>query len=235
MSDQPATVAPASRPVPVEQALGPLNEFEKKHAPQALYLLGDVTLLEHRLPRVSIVGSRKASREGLARAAKLARALVGEEIVVVSGLADGIDTAAHRAAMEAAGRTIAVIGTSLDQSYPRSNAALQTEIARNHLVVSQFPSGYPTTKANFPLRNRTMALIVDASVIVEAGDSSGTLSQGWEALRLGRSLFIMRSVLENPKLTWPAEMMAYGAQVLEDAQQVIEAVPTAGDLASSVL
>ncbi len=234
MSDQARTRA-ACHPVPVEQALGPLNEFERKFAPPALYLDGDQTLLHERLPRVSIVGSRKASKEGLMRASRLARALVNEGIVVVSGLAEGIDAAAHRSTIEARGRTIAVIGTPLGQVYPRAHDGLQAEIARHHLVVSQFPQGHPTTRANFPRRNRTMALIVDASVIVEAGNSSGTLSQGWEALRLGRALFIMRSVLEDSQLTWPAEMMAYGAQVLEDASQVVEAVPTAGGgLASSV-
>jgi DNA processing protein len=94
-----------------------------------------------------------------------------------------------------------------------------------HLVVTQFPIGHPTLRSNFPRRNRTMALLCDASVIVEAGESSGTLSQGWEALRLNRPLFILKSVFENSDLTWPAEMQEYGAQVLEDLEQILDVLP----------
>ena len=196
-----------------EDVLGPLTDVEKKNAPNRLYLAGDVELLK-RGPRVSIVGSRQASSEGLRRAAILARALVTHEMVVVSGLAEGIDTAAHLAAIEACGKTVAVIGTPLDQSYPKSNSELQACIARDYLVVSQFPLGYRTQPKSFPMRNRTMALLTDATVIVEAGEKSGTLHQGWEALRLGRQLFLMESVVLDPTLTWPAEMLRYGAQVL---------------------
>jgi hypothetical protein len=113
--------------------------------------------------RVSIVGSRKASPEGLRRASKLAGLLAGRGIVIVSGLAEGIDTAAHTAAIHRGGRTIAVLGTPLDQVFPRQNAALQDQIMRDHLAVSQFPAGNPIQRKNFPLRNRTMALISDAT------------------------------------------------------------------------
>ena len=134
--------------------------------------------------------------------------------MVVSGLAEGIDTVAHQTALEAGGKTIAVIGTPLQQSYPASNAALQERMAREQLVVSQFPAGSPFQPRNFPIRNRTMALLTDATVIVEASEKSGTLHQGWEALRLGRTLFLMESVANDPSLSWPAEMIRYGAQVL---------------------
>ena len=214
-----------------ESVLGPLNDLERKHLPDRLYLAGDAALLQRR-PRVSIVGARNASPEGIRRAAKLARNLVEKDVVVVSGLAAGIDTAAHEAAIKAGGRTIAVIGTSLDKTYPRKNTDLQAFIASEHLVVSQFPPGYPTTRSNFPRRNRTMALIVDASVIVEAGDSSGSLSQGWEALRLNRELFIMRSILEQPDLTWPDEMKDYGAQVLESPEALLDVLPYGEPLAA---
>jgi DNA processing protein len=202
-----------------QDLFGPLNEVEQKNAPKALYVSGNTGILEEGA-RVSIVGSRKASPEGLRRASKLAGLLAGRGIVVVSGLAEGIDTAAHTAAMKHGGRTIAVLGTPLDQVYPRQNAALQEEIMRDHLAVSQYPVGYPVQRKNFPLRNRTMALISDATVIIEAGNTSGSLSQGWEALRLGRPLFLAKSVTEDPSLKWPAEMIHYGAEVLSD--QTIE-------------
>lgn len=195
------------------EILGPLNDVEQKYAPARLYLAGDATLLA-RGPRVSVVGSRQASPEGLRRAQVLARALVGHDMIVVSGLAAGIDTAAHRAAIDAGGRTIAVLGTPVDVAYPAENRALQAEIERDHLLVSQFEPGSQAHRASFPMRNRTMALLTDATVIVEASETSGTVYQGWEALRLGRHLFLLERVANDRSLTWPGKMIHYGAQVL---------------------
>lgn len=213
-----------------DEILGPLNEFESRNAPKRLFALGRLELVRG-WPRVAIVGSRKASPEGLRRAMRLARFLAQREVVVVSGLAEGIDTAAHEAALEAGGSTIAVLGTPLDQVYPRSNAALQRRIADEHLLLSQFAPSSPVQRKNFVLRNRTMALASNASVIVEAGEGSGSLSQGWEALRLRRPLFLMRSILEASTLTWPQQMLDHGAELLEEPEQVLEATP-AGPIAT---
>ncbi len=207
--------------------LGSLNESERANAPPHLFYAGDATLLGA-VPRVSIVGSRAASPEGIRRAVRLATELAAHGVVVVSGLARGLDAAAHRAAMEHGGRTIAVVGTPLDRCYPPEHEALQDEIAHRDLVVSQFEIGRPVSRSNFPRRNRTMALLSHATVIVEAGESSGTLSQGWEALRLGRALFILRSVAEDATLEWPAKMLHYGGFVLSDVEQVRETLPTPG-------
>ena len=203
-----------------------MNEVEAKNAPARLFVAGDVALLRNG-PRVSIVGSRKASAEGLKRTRALAKALVARGIVVVSGLAEGIDTTAHETALEERGHTIAVIGTPLDQAYPAKNRALQQRLMREQLVVSQFAPGQAVQPKNFPIRNRTMALLTDATVIVEAGEGSGALYQGWEALRLGRLLFIMESVANDPKLSWPANMIGYGAQVLsrENLEVVLDEMP----------
>jgi DNA processing protein len=206
--------------------LGPLNEVEKKYAPAQLFVHGDITLLR-RTPRVAVIGSRNASEIGLRRAKKLARFLADRGAVVVSGLAKGIDAAAHRAAIEDAGQTIGVIGTPLNRAYPKENADLQELIAAKHLLVSQFPIGARTGPWSFPVRNRTMALLANASVIVEAGNSSGSLSQGWETLRLGRPLFFMKGLLDSPGITWPAEMQRYGAQVLVEPEQLEEFIPEA--------
>jgi DNA processing protein len=199
--------------ITVAEALGSLTDVEEKNAPKTLYLQGNREILNHG-PRVSVVGSRKASPEGLKRARSLSRALVDHGVVVVSGLAEGIDAAAHTAALEAGGETFAVIGTPLDKYYPAENKELQLRLAREQLVVSQFPIGSPTTPKSFPIRNRTMALLTDATVIVEAGEKSGTLHQGWEALRLGRTLFLMDSVANDSTLSWAREMIKYGALVL---------------------
>lgn len=198
-----------------DQLLWALNDVEQKHAPDELFVAGDTDLLRASAC-VAIVGSRQASPEGMARAAKLARLLVGRGITVVSGLAAGIDTAAHRAAMAARGRTIAVLGTPLDEVFPTENRELQTQIARDHLVVSQFASGTRVGKHTFPMRNRTMALLTDATVIVEATDRSGTINQGWEAIRLGRELWIAASLFANEQLAFPAQLAHYGAEKLSD-------------------
>jgi DNA processing protein len=204
--------------------MGGLNEFEKRHAPAQLFACGDVSLLQA-AARVAVVGSRKASLPGRKRVAKLVAALVQHDVVIVSGLAAGIDTAAHEETIKRGGRTIAVLGTPIDEAHPASNVQLQTHLMKCQLVVTQFPTGHPTLRSNFPRRNRTMALLCHASVIVEAGESSGTLSQGWEALRLNRPLFILKSVFENEALSWPEELRKYGAQVLEDVEQILDALP----------
>ena len=208
-----------------ESLIGPLNEVERKHAPKELYIAGDAELLTTH-SRVAIVGSRGASPIGLQRAQGLARALVRSGVVVVSGLADGIDTAAHGAAIDAGGRTIAVLGTPLDKTYPAKNRDLQARIMRDHLAISQFAPGTKTQPAHFPMRNRTMALVSEATVIVEAGAKSGTENQGWEALRLGKLLFLMQSLVDLG-LPWTNELLRYGAQVLtrENLPEMIADLP----------
>jgi DNA processing protein len=196
-----------------EELLGPLNEVERKNAPPRLYAAGHAEILCSGA-RVAIVGSRKASRNGLDDARALSEKLASQGVVIVSGLAEGIDTAAHMAAIHADGRTVAVIGTPLDEFYPAKNRDLQTLIMREHLCLSQFPVGAASQRGNFPMRNRTMALISDATVIIEAGEKSGSLHQGWEALRLGRPLFLFETIAQDLRLTWPKEMQRYGAQVV---------------------
>ncbi len=199
-----------------DELFGPLNTVEQKFAPARLFLRGNLALLKHG-PRVSVVGSRNASPDGLKRARALTDALVDRGVVVVSGLAEGIDTVAHTATMERGGRTIAVLGTPLDEYYPKQNRELQERIGRTHLLLSQFAGDKPVHMSNFPIRNRTMALIADATVIVEAGLRSGTEHQGWEALRLGRLLFIAETLAQRTDLPWVQKMQQYGAQVLTRA------------------
>lgn len=204
-----------------------LNLFERKHAPKELFVTGNVSLLTTG-KRVSVVGSRKASSAGLNRARSLTRKLVEQGIIVVSGLAEGIDTMAHQTAIEEGGKTIAVLGTPLNKPYPAKNKELLEVIKRDHLAISQFPEGYPFDRTSFPRRNRTMALISDATVIVEASENSGTRHQGWEALRLGRKVFILASVFDTPGIIWPHEMLDYGAEVLSSdhhLQEVLIDIP----------
>lgn len=212
-----------------EELLGPLNEVEQKYAPKHVFVAGDIALFD-RGPRVSLVGSRKASPVGLNESASLARSLVLRGVVIVSGLAEGIDTAAHSAAIESGGNTIAVLGTPLGECFPRSNQVLQGIIIRDHLALSQFPDGMPVQKGNFPMRNRTMALMSHATVIVEAGEKSGSLHQGWEALRLGRPLFLVQRLVEDSSLSWPATLLKYGAMVLSPSNldELVDMLPASG-------
>lgn len=211
----------------LENLLGPLNEIEEKYAPKELFVSGSLPI-PLPSPRVAIVGSRKASPEGLKAASNIARTLVKRGVIVVSGLAEGIDTSAHETAIEEGGQTIAVLGTSLDNVYPQKNSLLQEIIMCHHLAISQFPAGYPTQPKNFVIRNRLMALISDASIIVEAGDTSGSLHQGWEALRLGRPLFIWNSIMENSSVNWPRKMIQYGAMILTNPEEVLDVLPSQG-------
>jgi DNA processing protein len=183
-----------------------LDTANEREGPR-LWCAGDLQLAQY--CAVAIVGTREVSQAGAARARRLARELVAHDIVVVSGLARGVDTAALTAAIEAGGRVIAVIGTPLEQVSPVANARLQEDIGRHHLLVSQFASGASVHKGNFPERNKLMAALSDATVIIEAGDTSGTLHQAAECVRLGRRLFITRSTMEDASLQWPRRFEPY--------------------------
>lgn len=202
------------------------SEAEMLHAPAQFWAAGDADLLNSWQQRVSVIGSRKAGDRALGDAGAISAELASRGLIVVSGLAKGIDRAAHTAAMASGGRTIAVIGTPIDKCYPAEHKRLQEEIYRDHLLVSQFPSGRRTYPSDFVTRNKFMALISHATVVVEAGDSSGTLSQASETQRLGRKLFIAKGVLRNKSLAWPEKFLnpksGEPAIVLEDIDQLLD-------------
>lgn len=220
-------MGPNFRELTVEDLLGrPLNRYERKHAPEKLYLTGPLKV-PFEAPRISVVGTRSPSDEGVTFTRELVKRLVEKGIIVVSGLAKGIDTEAHTTAIESGGQTVAVLGTPLDRFYPPENRKLQQLIMEKHLAVSQFPFGHNTHRSDFVKRNRTMALISDATIIVEAEDGGGTLSQGWEAIRLKRPLFLAPFLLERRDLEWPDRMLDYGAEVLnlENIEEICETLP----------
>src|SRR5712692_11388665 len=178
------------------------TRFQSDHR---LWCVGDTSLLRRKC--VAIVGTRQVSPEGAARSRRLARELAAAGVVIVSGLAKGVDTEALGAAIEAGGRVVAVIGTPIDRAYPAENKQLQERIYREHLLISQFAPGERVFPTNFPERNKLMAALSDATVITEAGDTSGTLHQAAECGRLGRWLFICRSVVDDPSLQWPKRFL----------------------------
>jgi len=171
---------------------------------------------------VAVVGTRRASQAGQAAAAHVAEALTRAGYVVVSGLAAGIDTAAHEAALGAGGRTVAVIGTGLRHSYPPENATLQRRIAASGAVVSQFWPAAPPSRASFPLRNGVMSGLALGTVVIEASFRSGARLQARLALAHGRPVFLWRSVLEEP---WARDFAERpGVYVVEEPAQVMQTV-----------
>ena len=167
------------------------------HPIELLYYQGWWDLVESR--SVAVVGTREPTKDGITRAVQLVKSLVKDDFTIVSGLAAGIDTVAHETAIEEGGRTIAVIGTPLSHTYPRENVELQRKIATEFLLISQVPvkryerQDYRKNRLFFPERNITMSALTEATIIVEAGETSGTLIQARAALHQGRKLFILDS------------------------------------------
>ena len=167
------------------------------------YYKGNLDILGTRC--ISIVGTRKASPDGLEKAQKIAKELIAEKFTIVSGLAKGIDTAAHTSAIESKGNTIGVIGTPINEYYPKENKELQDMIAKKFLLISQVPfyryanEPFKNRAYHFPRRNMTMASISEATIIVEASDTSGSLIQAKECLKQKKKLFILDSCFDDLK------------------------------------
>ncbi|MBB4615890.1 DNA-processing protein DprA [Novosphingobium taihuense] len=188
-----------------------------------IFFAGNFELTRRR--SIAIIGTRNVSLEGRKRASRFARELVSHDVVVVSGLAAGVDTQALTTAIREGGDVIAVIGTPINNAYPAENSQLQEEIYSHHLLISQFPNGTRTFPSNFPARNRTMAALTDASVIIEASETSGTLHQAAECVRLGRWLGLAKSVVEDRRLSWPSKFLEYEkCVVLESTEGFLEKI-----------
>jgi DNA processing protein len=193
------------------------------HPVELLYYQGWWDLAESR--SVAVVGTRKPSPDGISRTRRLVKELVKDRFTIVSGLAVGIDTVAHATALEAGGLTIAVIGTPLSYIYPRENTDLQRKIASEFLVISQVPvrrwerQDYRRNRLFFPERNITMSALTEATIIVEAGETSGTLIQARAALAQGRKLFILDSCF-GKGLKWPQRFADKGAIRVTDYDDI---------------
>ena len=191
---------------------------------ELLYYQGWWDLVSSR--SVAVVGTRKPTNEGIARTRKLVRHLVEDNFTIVSGLATGVDTVAHETAISKDGRTIAGIGTPLSHSYPKDNTQLQRYIAENFLLISQVPvrryenQNYRVNRFFFPERNITMSALTEATIIVEAGETSGTLIQARAALKQGRKLFILDSCFRNKNLSWPQKFAEKGAIRVTDYDDI---------------
>ena len=206
--------------------------LDTEDPPLLLYLMGPASLLEHQpFPSdrcLAVVGSRNPTAQGAENARLFARALCGAGLTIVSGLALGVDAAAHEGALEAAtsagtmAATIAVVGTGLDRVYPRKNLDLAHRIAAHGLIVSEYPLGTPPLPGNFPKRNRIISGLSQGTLVVEAALASGSLITARMAAEQGREVFAIPGSIHAPQSRGCHALIRQGAKLVESAQDVLE-------------
>ena len=204
----------------------PAGLFDIGDAPPVLFFVGQRQTL--RRPAVAIVGSRNATPQGREDAAAFARALSAAGVAIVSGLALGIDAAAHRGALEGAGSTIAVIGTGADRVYPARNRDLAHAIVARGALISEYFPGTPPRKENFPRRNRLLSGLARGVLVVEATLSSGSLITARLAGEQGRDVFAIPGSIHSPFSKGPHKLIREGAKLVETAQDVLAELGLAG-------
>ena len=192
-------------------------------APPVLFLRGNVQLLHK--PSAAIVGSRHATPQAMRIAKDFGRALSEQDIPVVSGMASGIDTAAHQGALQAGGGTIAVWGTGIDRIYPPSNKNLAYEIAEKGLIVSEFPLDTRPFAGNFPRRNRLIAALSQVTLVVEAALESGSLITAKLAAEMGREVMAIPGSIDNPRSKGCHKLIKDGAKLVECLDDILHECP----------
>ena len=187
--------------------------------PPLLYARGRLELLQR--PCLAVVGSRNATAQGAANADSFARALSDAGLTIVSGMALGIDAAAHRGGLAGSGSTIAVLGTGIDVIYPRSNAALAAQLAERGLLISEFPLGTGALASNFPRRNRLISGLAQGCLVVEAALASGSLITARSAAEQGREVFAIPGSIHSPVSKGCHALIKSGAKLVESADDVL--------------
>lgn len=190
--------------------------------PAALFVIGDPGLLLH--PQVAIVGARSATPQGLADSRDFAAQLAASGLVVTSGMADGVDGAAHRAALQAGGRTVAVLGTGVDLVYPRKHAGLAAQIAAEGALVSEFPLGTAARAEHFPRRNRIISGLCLGTLVIEAGLRSGSLITARLAAEQGREVMVLPGSIHNRMKRGCHRLIRDGSRLVETPAEVREAL-----------
>jgi DNA processing protein len=190
--------------------------------PDCLYIKGDVRLLS--MPMIAVVGSRKASSEGLQNARAFAQALSKAGLLIVSGLARGVDAAAHQAAIDLGKNhyTLAACGTGLDQIYPREHQGLAKSISEQGLLISELPLGVGPKAFHFPRRNRLIAALALGVVVIEAADKSGSLITARIAADLGREVFALPGSIRAPYSCGCHKLIQQGAKLVCSPKEVLE-------------
>jgi len=204
------TLADESYPKPLLEIADP---------PTLLYARGRIELLGR--AALAVVGSRNATTQGERDAERFARAFSEAGLTIVSGLALGVDAAAHRGGLAAEGSTIAVLGTGIDFAYPSRNAALFEEIAENGLLLSEFPLGTKAVAQNFPRRNRLISGLAQGCLVVEAAPASGSLITARAAAEQGREVFAIPGSIHSPLSKGCHALIKSGAKLVESAEDVL--------------
>lgn len=223
---------PARAIVTLGDSRYPQALLDTEDPPLLLYVVGPANLLAHQpFPRdrcLAVVGSRNPTAQGAENARLFSRALQGAGLTVVSGLALGVDAAAHEGALDAAApgasvaATIAVVGTGLDRVYPRKNLDLARRIATHGLLVSEYPLGTPPIAANFPKRNRIISGLSQGTLVVEAALASGSLITARMAVEQGREVFAIPGSIHAPQSRGCHALIRQGAKLVESAQDILE-------------
>lgn len=200
----------------------PQRLLESNDPPCLLYVIGDPRYLN--LPAIGVVGSRNATPQGIENALAFSRALADAGFTIISGLALGIDAAAHEGALrsDTASGTLAIIGTGIDRVYPASNRKLAHLITGKGCIISEFPLGTAATASNFPRRNRLIAGLSQACLVVEAAPASGSLITARLAGELGRDLFAIPGSIHAPQYKGCHALIKQGAKLVECAQDILE-------------
>ena len=194
--------------------------LETSNPPALLYAIGDLRWLNH--PSIAIVGSRSSTPQGEKNAEDFAASLCNYGLCVVSGMALGIDAAAHRGAIKANGATIAVVGTGLDIVYPARHRDLAHKIAERGLILSEFPLGTPSKAQNFPRRNRIISGLSLGCLVVEANVESGSLITARMAVEQGREVFAIPGSIHSPVAKGCHQLIKSGAKLVENTEDIVE-------------
>lgn len=198
----------------------PKNLKEIYLPPAILYLRGKV--LKKDGMAISIVGSRKVTEYGIKVTESISKALASRGLTIVSGLALGVDTVAHKAALKTGARTIAVLGCGVEKPYPYVNTKLATEIAKNGAIISEYPIGTPPLKHHFPARNRIISGLSLGTVVTEAAERSGALITAKDALEQGREVFAVPGSLGNENSKGPNNLIKMGAKPVTEVSDILE-------------
>ena len=220
---------PGQHIITLGDAAYPKMLLEIADPPTVLYVRGNPALLRKR--GLAMVGSRNATPQGVQTAESFARTLASKNLVIISGLALGVDAAAHRGALAVGGETIAVIGTGADRLYPARNRELALAIAEHGAIISEFPLGTPAVAANFPRRNRIISGLSCGVLVVEAAPESGSLITARLAGEQGREVFAIPGSIHSPVARGCHKLIKQGAKLVETAQDVLEEL---GQFAESV-
>ena len=203
----------------------PARLLDLSDPPNSLYIYGDIRLLN--LPMIAIVGSRAASPEGIRNAYRFAQALSTEGYLIISGLARGVDGAAHRGALKSSQghRTLAVCGSGLDIVYPREHLGLAKAIASSGLLVSELAPGLGPKAWHFPRRNRIIAALSLGILVIEAAERSGSLITARLGCELGREIFAIPGSIHNPLSKGCHQLLQQGAKLVQSPQDILEELP----------